>query len=147
MEHAVTAGVLTGALVPEAGGLQRPARLAFNPALGGDLCTILLRMASLGGDALGLQGDDRVSTRGDHDGGHGLVNRRHLSMGMGALGTARTMHLLRRHIVGAIQGDQPLVREPPPVGHLPCTVQGVIPSGKPRNHSAGATGSSHVRIC
>jgi hypothetical protein len=50
------AGWWTVALVPEAGGLQRPSRLACTPPLGGDLGTILLRLTRLGGAALGLPG-------------------------------------------------------------------------------------------
>ena len=89
-------------------------------------------MAILRRDELWLQGDDLVFPRRDDDGRDRLVHVRHLSIGVGALGTARTMNLLRRKIFRAIQGDQQLVREDTPRQHVPRPFQGGIHLGKHR---------------
>jgi len=90
----VATGWVTVESVTEEGDRLLPCCLACTPPLGGELLTILLRMAIWGCDARWLHGDALVSARGDHDGGNRWVTIGPPSSGVGALGTVRPRDLL-----------------------------------------------------
>ena len=132
VQQQFTKGLFTVAVVTSNGHASIPSRLTCNPPRGSDLRTVWRRMAILRRDALWLQGEDLGLPRRDDDGRDRLRHIRHLSMGVGALGTARTMNLLRRNICRAVHGDQPLVREDTPRPHGPRPFQGGIHLGTHR---------------